>query len=85
MNSFRLQNFSHQTNTVYAAALLQSNNGTKKSKPSSYRVFPQQSFDPSKGDIAEILWSPAGTCFCYWSYVGFIQMLQAKDGGLKKL
>lgn len=47
-NFFRLQNFSHQTNTVYAAALLQSNNRTKKSKPNSYPVFPQQSFDLPK-------------------------------------
>lgn len=37
----------------------------KKSKPNSYPVFPQQSFDPSKGDIPEILYSPAGTWFCY--------------------
>lgn len=56
-----------------------------KSIPHSYPAFPLQSFDPSKGDIPEILWSPAGTWFCYWSYVEVIQMLLAKDGGLKKL
>lgn len=57
----------------------------KKSKPNSYPVFPQQSFDPSKGDIPEILYSPAGTWFCYRSYVEVTQILLAKDGGLKKL
>lgn len=59
-NSFHLQNFSHQANTFYAAALLQCNSRTIKiPKANSCPVFSQQSFDPSKADIPEILWSPA--------------------------